>query len=80
MDRYFKKALKPILGTKDQEPCRKRTILAFESNFVAPFDHGLRPPMSNYHPNDHDKIRREYLQRGPCQSVHNFPQTLFGIS
>jgi len=78
MDRYFKKTLKPIFDTKDQEPGHKRTRLAFESNFVVPSDPGLRQSISNYHPNDHDKIRREYLQRGPCQPVHNFPQTLFG--
>ncbi|KAM7464271.1 hypothetical protein LguiA_032392 [Lonicera macranthoides] len=36
-------------------------------------DHGLRPPISSYHPNDQDTIRRFYLQKGPCQPQgHDF--------
>jgi hypothetical protein len=79
MEKYFKKALKPILGSQEQDPHRKRTRLVSESDFVIPSDTGLRPLMSSYHPNDRDKIRREYLQRGPCQLIfHDFPQTFFG--
>jgi hypothetical protein len=44
-----------------------------------PSDPGKRPKMSAYHPNDRDKIRRAYLQRGPCQPYqHNFPQRNIG--
>jgi hypothetical protein len=74
MEKYFKKALKPILGSQEQDPHRKRTRLVSESDFVIPSDPGLRPLMSSYHPNDCDKIRREYLQRGPCQPIlYDFP-------
>jgi hypothetical protein len=42
-------------------------------------DPGKRPKMSAYHPNDRDKIRKAYLQRGPCQPYqHNFPQRNIG--
>ena len=27
---------------------------------------GLREKISSYHPNNHDEIRRLYLQKGPC--------------
>ncbi|KAH7679324.1 Ribonuclease H-like protein [Dioscorea alata] len=44
-----------------------------------PADPGLRPLISIYHPNDQDKVRRAYLQKGPCQPRnHNFPQTSIG--
>ena len=37
-----------------------------------PLDHGLREKISSYHPNNHDEIRRYYLQKGHCQPVlHN---------
>ena len=29
----------------------------------------LREKISSHHPNNHDEIRRYYLQKGPCQSV-----------
>ena len=31
-----------------------------------PSDLGLREKISSYLPNNHDKIRRYYLQKGPC--------------
>ncbi|XP_062089083.1 uncharacterized protein LOC133795647 [Humulus lupulus] len=44
-----------------------------------PTDPGLRPPISNYHPNIQDEIRRHYLQQGPCQSrSHEFPKKFYG--
>jgi hypothetical protein len=44
-----------------------------------PYDPGERRRISSYHPNDHDKIRRAYLQRGPYQPrQHNFPQRKIG--
>ena len=37
-----------------------------------PLDHGLREKISSYHPNNHDEIRRYYLQKGPYQPIlHN---------
>ena len=32
-------------------------------------DPGLREKISSYHPNNHDEIRRYYLQKDPCQPV-----------
>ncbi|PIN18235.1 Tam3-transposase (Ac family) [Handroanthus impetiginosus] len=44
-----------------------------------PADPGIRPKISEYHPNIRDEIRRAYLQKGPCQPrKHNFPQRKFG--
>ena len=44
-----------------------------------PTDPGLRPPISNYHPNIQDEIRRHYLQQGPCQPrSHEFPKKFYG--
>ena len=34
-----------------------------------PSDLGLREKISSYHPNNHDEIRRFYLQKGHCQLV-----------
>ncbi|XP_062100728.1 uncharacterized protein LOC133806648 [Humulus lupulus] len=43
-----------------------------------PTDPGLRPPISNYHPNIQDEIRRHYLQQGPCQPrSHEFPKKFY---
>ncbi|XP_042380415.1 zinc finger MYM-type protein 1-like [Zingiber officinale] len=42
-------------------------------------DPGLRVKISNYDPNDREKVRRAYLQKGPCQPRnHNFPQRKIG--
>jgi len=41
-----------------------------------PSDPVDRKPISSYHPNDHDEVRKAYLRRGPCQPRnHAFPQT-----
>ena len=45
-----------------------------------PSDPRLRENISSYHPNNHDQIRRFYLQKGPCQLVlqnHDYPLTNF---
>ena len=34
-----------------------------------PSNPGLRDKISSCHPNNHDEIRRYYLQKGPCQPV-----------
>ena len=34
-----------------------------------PSDLGLQEKISSYHPNNHDEIRRYYLQKGPYQHV-----------
>ena len=40
-----------------------------------PSDPGERKPMSQYHPDERDEVRRAYLQKGPFQPRnHAFPQ------
>ena len=40
-------------------------------------DPAERKPISHYHPNEHDEVRRAYIQKGPCQPRnHAFPQRL----
>lgn len=44
-------------------------------------DPGLRIPISEYHPNIRDQVRRAYLQNGPCQpNNHNFKKRKIGSS
>ena len=39
---------------------------------------GLQQKISSYHPNNHDKIRRYYLTKGPCQPiVHDYLVSYF---
>ncbi|KAJ4755524.1 zinc finger MYM-type-like protein [Rhynchospora pubera] len=79
MERFFKKLVSPLVGTQEAESSHKRKRLDSNSNFEVPPDPGLRPPISNYDPNDHDFVRRQYLQAGPRQPMlQDFPQTLFG--
>lgn len=41
-------------------------------------DPGLRTPIWDYNPNIRDRVRRHYLQQGPCQPKnHEFPQSNF---
>ncbi|XP_073304595.1 uncharacterized protein [Primulina huaijiensis] len=44
-------------------------------------DPGLRTPICEYNVNIRDQVRREYLQKGPCQpSGYEFPKRKFGVS
>ncbi|KAK1355670.1 hypothetical protein POM88_048926 [Heracleum sosnowskyi] len=44
-----------------------------------PADPGLRLKITKYHLNDRDKVRRAYLQKGPCQPrEHNFKKQKIG--
>ena len=45
-----------------------------------PSNPGLQEKILSYHPNNHDEIRRYYLQKGPCQPIfqnHDYPLTDF---
>ncbi|KRH32516.1 hypothetical protein GLYMA_10G055700v4 [Glycine max] len=71
MDRFLKRKLPSNEQQSSSKSC--------ESNLSS--DPGKRIKISAYHPNDRDKIRRAYLQRGPCQPTqHNFPQRKIGKS
>lgn len=70
----------PIIGetgstAASNQPHAKRTRVDIDPDDV-PSDPGLRRRITEYDPNDQDRVRRVYLQKGPCQPVnHNFPQT-----
>lgn len=57
------------------QPEAKHARVDIDSDDV-PSDLGLRRQISEYVPNNQDRIRRAYLQKGPCQPVnHNFSHT-----
>jgi hypothetical protein len=42
-------------------------------------DPGLRKQIDDYHPNLRERVRRKYLENGPCQPrTHHFPMTEIG--
>uniref|UniRef100_A0A2N9FVI6 TTF-type domain-containing protein n=1 Tax=Fagus sylvatica TaxID=28930 RepID=A0A2N9FVI6_FAGSY len=46
-----------------------------------PSDPGLRPRITDYHPNDRDQVRRAYAQRKARQpKEHNFPYKTYGAN
>ena len=58
----------PVQGSshvQDSSSSSKRIRVDFnlESLYSDP---RLREKISSYHPNNHDEIRRFYLQKGPC--------------
>ncbi|XP_029148316.1 uncharacterized protein [Arachis hypogaea] len=82
MEKYFKRTLSLEIGSQNNSSTssNKRRFLEFEvESLIA--DPGQRPKISSYHPNDRDKVRCAYLQKGPCQPRnHDFPQTACGSS
>ncbi|XP_052114108.1 uncharacterized protein LOC110278421 [Arachis duranensis] len=82
MEKYFKRTSSLKIGSQNNSSTssNKRRFLEFEvDNLIA--DPGQRPKISSYHPNDRDKVRCAYLQKGPCQPrTHDFPQTACGSS
>jgi hypothetical protein len=43
------------------------------------YDPGLRKEIDSYHPNQREKVRRKYLENGPCQPrTCKFPSTQIG--
>nr|XP_025694449.2 zinc finger MYM-type protein 1-like [Arachis hypogaea] len=82
MEKYFKRTSSLEIGSQNNSSTssNKRSFLEFEvESLIA--DPGQRPKISSYHPNDRDKVRCAYLQKGPCQPrTHDFPQTAYGSS
>lgn len=63
-------------GASDDHSKRKHVEINLED---LPSDPGLRKNIFRYHPNDRDRIRRHYLQQGPCQPKgHDFRQKKIG--
>ena len=77
MDKYLirKPRTQDSSHVQDSSSSSKRVRVDFNLENL-PSDIGLREKISFYHPNNHDEIRRYYLQKGPCQPVfqdHNYP-------
>ena len=53
---------------QDSSSSSKRIRVDFNLENL-PSDPGLREKISSYHSNQHDEIRRYYLQKGPCLLV-----------
>ena len=75
MDKYLIRKL----CTQDSSPVQnlslssKRICVDFNLENLHS-DPVLQEKISSYHPNNHDEIRRFYLQKGPCQPVlHKYP-------
>lgn len=78
MEKFFKRTSNllssPITESERSKQSRVEINLA-----DLPSDPGTRTQIKDYHPNVRDQIRREYLQRGPCQPRgHEFDITEFG--
>jgi hypothetical protein len=74
MERYYKrKAQDTIDGNRIS--CPDESI----GNEEIKYDHGLRKEIDAYHPNLREKVRRKYLENGPCQPrTCDFPVTQIG--
>ena len=73
MDKYLIRKYRiqdssPVLDSflvQDSSSSSKRIRVDFNlENLYS--DPRLREKISSYHPNNHDEIRRFYLQKGPC--------------
>ena len=81
MDKYLirKPRTKDSSSLQDSSSFSKRIRVDFNLENL-PSNPELRKKISSYHPNNHDEIRRYYLQKGPCQpvlQVHDCPLTDF---
>ena len=81
MDKYLirKPRTQDSSHVQDSFSSSKRVHVDFNLKNL-PSDIGLREKISFYHPNNHDEIRRYYLQKCPCQPVFqdlDYPLTDF---
>jgi hypothetical protein len=82
MDKYFKKAPKFSIGSSSQESRQTGSNIGSNSSHEInslkqgpPSDPGLRPHLSQYNPNEHDHVRRFYLDKCLFQpNDYNFLQ------
>ena len=70
MDKYLirKPHTQDSTLVQDSSSFSKRICVDFNLENL-PSDLGLWEKISSYHPNNHDEIRRYYLQKGPCQPI-----------
>jgi hypothetical protein len=83
MEKYFKRKSElelPLSSStnRDDNSSKQRRE---EINLAdLPFDPGLRPRITDYHPNDQDQVHRAYAQKGSHQpKEHTFPYKRYGI-
>ena len=74
MDKYLikKSRTQDSSPVQDSSSSSKRIRVDFNLK-ILPSDPRLREKISSYHLNNHDEIRRYYLQKGPCQPVFQNP-------
>ncbi|XP_012835791.1 PREDICTED: zinc finger MYM-type protein 1-like [Erythranthe guttata] len=76
MLRFFKGKLPPV--HEDDDSSSNQTLMEINLEDI-PADPGQRPGILQYNINDRDRVRRAYLQKGPCQPHnHDFPLKKFG--
>ena len=85
MDKYFirkphtqeSSPMQDSFPVQDSSSSSKRICVDFNLENLHS-DPRLREKISFYHPNNHDEIRRFYIQKGHCQHVlHKYPPTDF---
>ena len=72
MERFFKRKAPEPASTNAHNLCLDDINWEEEIKY----DPGLRKQIDDYHPNLREKVRRKYLQNGPCQPrTLSFPVT-----
>ncbi len=83
MEKYFLKKLElelPLSSSTNRDDNSSKQRREDINLAVLPSDPGLRPWITDYHPNDQDQVRKVYAQRGPRQpKEHIFPYKRYGI-
>ena len=70
MEKYFKRKA-PELDSRSLQDINWEEEIKY--------DPGLRKQIDSYHPNQREKVRRKYLENGPCQPrTCNFPVSYIG--
>lgn len=76
MEKYFKRKT-PELGSGNNPRDSCPEDINWEEEIK--YDPSLRKEIDAYHPNQREKVRRKYLENGPCQPrTCNFPVAYIG--
>ena len=84
--KYFTKRPRNSLDSSGGSSPSPRLNVEINSNSTLEFDlndiksdPGERKPIEEFDVGVRDRVRREYISKGPCQPrVHNFPKSQFG--
>jgi hypothetical protein len=76
MERFFKRKAPELDGAnRSRNPCS--ADISWEEEIKN--DPRMRREIDTYHPNHREKVRRKYLENGPCQPrTCNFPSSYIG--